>query len=111
MMVGPPRFQDAGDSLVEGHGVLVGLAHPLVQAPNSDAPISKRHKRQAGRLFGGNIYRWPVEMDHLLMGPDQGKNVPSAAVPLPSNPFTGIHIRNLNSAPEGKNITIAANMT
>lgn len=89
---------------------MVGLAHPLVQAPNSDVPISKRHKRQASRLFGGNIYRWPVEMDHLLMGPDQGKH-PSAAVPLLANSFNGIHIRNLNTAQESKNITITANMT
>lgn len=110
MMVGPPRLSDTGDTLVEGHGVLVGLAHPLVQAPNSDFSLSQRRSKRQNRIFGGNLYKWPIVMDHLLMGPEQMKDPPSAAVPQ-ARTFTGIHIRNLSNASEGRNITIKANMT
>jgi hypothetical protein len=110
-MVGPPRIMDSGDTLIEGHGVLVGLAHPLVQAPNSDFSLTQRRSKRQSRLFGGNLYKFPMVMDHLLMGPEQMKEPPSAAVVPPARTFTGIHIRNLNTATEGKNITIKANMT
>ncbi|KAI6215506.1 Protein Skeletor, isoforms D/E [Aphelenchoides besseyi] len=110
MMFGPPRPTDSGEALVEGHGVLVGLAQPLIAAPNSEVAVS-RHRRQASGLFGGNIYRWPMEMDHLLMGPEDEKSVQSAAVPMSSKQFNGIHIRHLPDNVEAKNITMKANFT
>ncbi|KAI6188631.1 Protein Skeletor, isoforms D/E [Aphelenchoides besseyi] len=110
MMFGPPRPTDSGEALVEGHGVLVGLAQPLTAAPNAEVAVN-RHRRQASGLFGGNIYRWPMEMDHLLMGPEDEKSVQSVAVPSSSKQFNGIHIRHLPDNVEAKNITMKANFT
>uniref|UniRef100_A0A914HES3 DM13 domain-containing protein n=1 Tax=Globodera rostochiensis TaxID=31243 RepID=A0A914HES3_GLORO len=74
MMVGPPRMEDK-DNVVQGHGILLTMAH---------APAAARHKQKRAKRAaafrrtgdGRGVHRqhpflgyWPAEFDHLLMGP------------------------------------------
>ncbi|CAD5222469.1 unnamed protein product [Bursaphelenchus xylophilus] len=104
MMLGPPRPQDKGHSLIPGHGVIVPVAQ-INDAPFDDgAPVpvvfdrnlkrkvalKRRLKRNINRIFGNNLFNWPVQMDHLLIAPGKNK-LPGASVT--ANSFNGIHIQ------------------
>ena len=71
MMIGPPRAEDR-ENVVPGHGLILPLAHSPVAARHR----AKRRRRSAvanGKREQFQGY-WPVEFDHLLMGPTGGED-------------------------------------
>uniref|UniRef100_A0A914Z287 Uncharacterized protein n=1 Tax=Panagrolaimus superbus TaxID=310955 RepID=A0A914Z287_9BILA len=97
MMIGPPRSEDTED-VVPGHGILIGIAQPLMTMR------SRRAKRQFG-LWKSNI-NLPRQFDHLFMEPNNGT---AKLVSNEKRAFSGIHIQHENK--ETKDITIAPQAT
>ena len=93
MMIGPPRSEDTQD-VVRGHGVLIGIAQPLMTLKQ------RRWKRQFGM--------WPstFNLDHLFMDPSSQN---SSSVKRKDS-FSGIHIHQDGERPV-KNITVEPETT
>ncbi|CAD5217753.1 unnamed protein product [Bursaphelenchus okinawaensis] len=103
MMLGPPRPQDKGQTLIPGHGVIVPVSQSF-DAPFDDAPpapvvfersqkkklFRRRLRRNVNKLFNNNMLNWPAQLDHLLVAPDRSK-LPTASIA--PNSFSGIHIQ------------------
>lgn len=70
MMVGPPRPEDH-ENVIEGHGLLLAPAHPPVAARQRRARRRVRRQLAEGGIASRleQLRSWPVEFDHLLMGP------------------------------------------
>lgn len=98
MMIGPPRSEDSED-VVPGHGVLIGIAQPLLT-------MHKRSKRQFG-LWKSNS-NLPRQFDHLFMAPSDGTTTAPAA---DKKAFSGIRIQHENNNKETKDITMAPSTT
>lgn len=92
MMIGPPRAED-NDDVIPGHGILIGIAQPL---------MSMKHRRSK-RQFGMWRMNLPRQFDHLFMEPTNGSNL---VIPKKEKKaFSGIRIQ--HESKETKDITIA----